>query len=336
MPTFTSSIPRPANWQDFERACKVLFECLLDDPHTQIHGRAGQIQYGVDIVGQRNSSGNWVGVQCKRREFEYTTGISEAELRREVGRTKNFRPSLSEYFLLTTAPHDSKIQEVARSITDGERANGRSFKVSVWGWEAIEIEIRQHARAIQAFHPDVTPHTTDILKISRENQATLLAILKRMNSDVRPTQSRRRRKVNREVEDQILNDAAEFIDAGDLSGVLFSITQGIERLPQFVGSVYQGIQVEQPILDFVKKFELGTAASMPRFRHTSRKPELASFGNVLLIIRSITGRMVGPKDNAEVVFLPGTKMIAVGYEVAGDCAIIQLAESASEPDHIEV
>ena len=74
MTDFSSiSIPKPLNWQDFERNCRVLFECILDDPNTQLNGRTGQPQNGVDIWGSRGGQGSvWVGVQCKGKNADCT------------------------------------------------------------------------------------------------------------------------------------------------------------------------------------------------------------------------------------------------------------------------
>jgi len=58
-------IPKPKNWQDFERAMWVLARSEWNDPNAQRHGRQGQSQHGVDIFGQRNGNGTWIGIQCK-------------------------------------------------------------------------------------------------------------------------------------------------------------------------------------------------------------------------------------------------------------------------------
>jgi len=45
---------------------KVLVRCILKDPQTQLNGRTGQPQSGVDIWGRRGgAAGRWVGIQRK-------------------------------------------------------------------------------------------------------------------------------------------------------------------------------------------------------------------------------------------------------------------------------
>jgi hypothetical protein len=146
------SIPKPKNWQDFERHSKVLFECILKDPHTQLNGRSGQPQHGVDIFGCRDGSGPWIGIQCKGKSAGYGKSVDEKELRAEVLKAKGFRPRIREFFLVTTAPNDERIQEVARRITMEGQSSGRTFIVSVWGWDTLELEISQHDKALRAFH----------------------------------------------------------------------------------------------------------------------------------------------------------------------------------------
>jgi tetratricopeptide (TPR) repeat protein len=161
MTDFSSiSIPKPLNWQDFERNCRVLFECILDDPNTQLNGRSGQPQNGVDIWGRRGGQGTlWVGVQCKGKDGDYGREVTEKELRAEVKKASNFMPTLSEFIIATTAPDDAKIQEVARTITQENESSDKPMAVNVWGWGTLQGRIGQHANAIEAFHPDITPFT---------------------------------------------------------------------------------------------------------------------------------------------------------------------------------
>jgi tetratricopeptide (TPR) repeat protein len=166
MPDFSSiSIPPPKDWQAFERSCCVLFECILGDPNTQLHGRTGQSQNGVDIYGRRGGEGGpWVGVQCKGKEAStFNKKVTERELRSEVKKAFNFQPKLQEFILATTAPNDVVIQRVARAITDENIIANNPMTVEVWGWDELEKRIAEHPRALKAFHPDLTPFTDDIL-----------------------------------------------------------------------------------------------------------------------------------------------------------------------------
>ena len=47
-------IPKPLNWQDFQRCCVPLFRNLIRDPQLQEWGREGQDQQGIDLFGFRD------------------------------------------------------------------------------------------------------------------------------------------------------------------------------------------------------------------------------------------------------------------------------------------
>lgn len=165
MVSFSStSFPLPKNWQDFERCCRVLFSCILQDPNTQTNGRSGQRQHGVDVFGNRGGAGGpLVGVQCKGRDGQFGGQITDKELRDEVAKTEKFQPSLSEFILVTTARDDAKIQESARALTTELNSKGRQISVLVMGWDSLESEIARHPEAIREFHPDASPFTDEII-----------------------------------------------------------------------------------------------------------------------------------------------------------------------------
>lgn len=133
----------------------VLFACVLNDPTTQQNGRSGQKQHGVDIYGYREKRHDClVGVQCKEK---MEAQVTEEELRAELNKAKNFKPPISEFILVTTAPRDQKIQEAARIITDELATTDQPIRVSVWGWEDIEYHASQHETAWNAFDPTFNP-----------------------------------------------------------------------------------------------------------------------------------------------------------------------------------
>ena len=159
----SASIRPPKNWQDFERNCRILFECILNDIHVQNNGRVGQPQHGVDIFGRKNREGTWVGIQCKGKDSGYGGTVTEKELRAEVEKTRGFIPQISDFFLVTTAPVDASIQTIARMITQGREEEGNPLNVSVWGWGELESRISQYPKALEAFHPDASPYSSEII-----------------------------------------------------------------------------------------------------------------------------------------------------------------------------
>lgn len=159
----TSRIQPPADEQDFERACVVLFRGLLKDPNTERIGRRGQGQDGVDIYGLRNEDPRRpVGIQCKAKGLGKQ--LTVAEIRREVGLALGFRPRLKEYFIVTTAPDDVEMQRVGRMITEEQHAKGDPLRVTIWGWGNLEEKIQQDPEAVAAFDPGHTTHSALLLE----------------------------------------------------------------------------------------------------------------------------------------------------------------------------
>jgi hypothetical protein len=127
------------NENRFEELCLSLWKRILNQPATQLNGRRGQRQCGVDIFGRRDQSASWVAIQCKVR----TGGeLSEKDINDDVESAKAFNPSLSEMIFATTARRDQGIQEFARTLTDKNLADGY-FSVTVWSWDDITEEISQ-------------------------------------------------------------------------------------------------------------------------------------------------------------------------------------------------
>lgn len=175
MATASTRIPKPKDWQEFERQIEVLVQCILDDPSAKGNGRQGQRQNGVDVFGWRPVK-IAVGFQCKEH---FDQPVTEAELRAEVKKAEKFRPKLKEFILVTTAPRDAKIQQVARLMTE-ERDD---FSVDVWSWEDIEQKVIEHPRAIKAFDNTYSPLISqEIREMRNENSAGFDLILAEIRS----------------------------------------------------------------------------------------------------------------------------------------------------------
>lgn len=99
------------------------------------HGRAGQRQAGVDIVG-RNGAVYPIGLQCKRRSAWPVSRLTSKQIDQEVCAAEAFRPKLKVFYILTTAPDDAVLQEHVRNI-NMKREKQQSFEVVLLGWGEI-------------------------------------------------------------------------------------------------------------------------------------------------------------------------------------------------------
>lgn len=167
-----TQIPKPSDDQAFERASIVLWRCLLSDPNVSRHGRSGQRQNGVDLVGLRNGDpAHIVGIQCKLKGAGQV--LTEKEIRIEVDKALTFSPALREYFITTTAPDDVGLHQLAREIAVDLETKGHRLLIHVWGWNILEERITEYSEARNAFDPDFTPFSKKILEKQCENNADI-------------------------------------------------------------------------------------------------------------------------------------------------------------------
>lgn len=162
-----TQIPKPADEQAFERASLSLWRCLLKDPAVQLNARRGQGQDGVDLYGNRDRDlDQLVGIQCKLKGDGKV--LTEKEVRTEVEKALKFKPALREYYIITTAPDDGDMHELARVITRELRDRGHEMLVYIWGWGNLEERILHYDEARKAFDPSYGPFSGQILDNTEE------------------------------------------------------------------------------------------------------------------------------------------------------------------------
>jgi len=134
------SLPPPKDDREFEDLCLHLWKRILSDPSVQFVGRKGQSQQGVDLIGRKGDTLNWVGIQCKVR----TGGVlTKDEMAKDVRKAKKFNPRLSDLVFATTARRDVKAQSFARALT--KRTKTGALAVTVLSWDDIELELSKES-----------------------------------------------------------------------------------------------------------------------------------------------------------------------------------------------
>ncbi|WP_095089660.1 hypothetical protein [Mesorhizobium sophorae] len=132
----------PKSWDQFEELCADTFQEEWQDPAMVRHGRAGQAQHGIDIVG-RNGALWPIGIQCKKKSIWPVTVVTTKDLDAEVEKAKAFKPKLKAFYLVSTAPDDQPLQEYARTITERHQQWGL-FPVVVLGWSEVVRRATRH------------------------------------------------------------------------------------------------------------------------------------------------------------------------------------------------
>lgn len=166
-------IPKPTDEQVLERAPIAFFREYLNDPNLNTYGRRGQGQQGVDLCGKRNGDPErFVGIQCKLKGADKE--LSEAVVREEVEKALTFSPALKEYFIITTAPDDAKLQQLARDLEVGIKTDtGRTMSIQVWGWDTLQREVQKYPEALKVFYPDYISQTDMLLEENRQMRSMI-------------------------------------------------------------------------------------------------------------------------------------------------------------------
>jgi tetratricopeptide (TPR) repeat protein len=175
MPDFSSvQIPKPLDWQAFQRGCVPLFRKLIGDPSLAEFGRSGQNQNGIDLLGYRQGDlARPVGVQCR-----HIKELTDQAVRKSVEQARVIDPPLTEIIFATTAPHDANIQREAMLLTKELVKSGWRCRVTILGWEALQSEIASCQPALEMFWPAVTALS------QRGNTEEILAALQAHNDRV--------------------------------------------------------------------------------------------------------------------------------------------------------
>jgi hypothetical protein len=132
----------PRSWDHFGELCADTFQEEWQDSTLVRHGRAGQRQHGVDIVGRDGAI--WpVGIRCKKKSLWPVSKVTTVEVDAEVEKAKKFKPPLKVFYLISTAPDDQPLQRHARLITQGHQSKGL-FTVAVIGWSELVRRATRH------------------------------------------------------------------------------------------------------------------------------------------------------------------------------------------------
>lgn len=167
-------IPKPRDWQAFQRCCQILFRAELNDPHAQEFGRNGQDQGGIDVLGRRSgSSEKVVGVQCRL----ISKPMNKIGILKECRKAIEFGLDLSELIFATTAPDDTQAALDAITVEKELRSEGIELRVVVYGWTQLQQLIALHDAAYAAFWPqgEVDDRPISLGQESSERIVELLA-----------------------------------------------------------------------------------------------------------------------------------------------------------------
>lgn len=136
-------LEKPANWQDFQRLCKKIWEIKWACPSIKANGRNGHEQHGVDISGKPSGESEHFGIQCKGKDHYTHAKLTTKEIDAEIEKAKKFFPKLKTFIFATTANSDPKIDEYIR-VKDSESVNSGLFSIELYSWDDIAEFIQDY------------------------------------------------------------------------------------------------------------------------------------------------------------------------------------------------
>jgi hypothetical protein len=158
MPTpSTAKWAKPKSEDEFEDIVVDFVRLRWKDPNAQRHGRRGQRQHGVDIVGHPPwLSGAVVGAQCKNVD-----ALTLADITAEVTKALNFPGRLTEFYVVTSSDRDAALQSQVRAHF---QANPAPFAIELVFWPDVvadlSIDPALVAKHWQGFSAHAVPKST--------------------------------------------------------------------------------------------------------------------------------------------------------------------------------
>lgn len=151
MPTLNSmEIPKPQNWQDFERIVESYARIYWPGCMITLYGGVGQEQHGVDIYIRSNKA-NYIGIQCKK-----VASLTYYQIEKEIQKAKNFKPALKHYYIATSANRNAGLQEKVNILNSQHNEEG-SFLVDILFWEDIIGLIMSDDKVFEQHYPQLSP-----------------------------------------------------------------------------------------------------------------------------------------------------------------------------------
>ena len=145
------TLRRPANWQDFESLCLLLWREEWKSEDIKKNGRNGQAQKGVDICGHRDGENDYSGIQCKCKPGNKALTLDE--INEEIDNAKAFKPALKRLVFATTADKDAVIEEYVR-IKDAENRKNGLFTIDIKSWQDI-VDMLERNKSVLNTYMDI-------------------------------------------------------------------------------------------------------------------------------------------------------------------------------------
>lgn len=145
----------PANWQDFERLVTSIYEKKYRVPSSNLYGRQGQRQNGVDTYFKEVHSlyNQSIAIQCKLYNVgKLDTDIIDAE----HAKLAQFPQKIDRFLIATTDSTDTGLQRHAWSKENP--------KCDIVFWDSIECDIQAYDEILKGFYNEFLVYKSNVLE----------------------------------------------------------------------------------------------------------------------------------------------------------------------------
>ncbi|HHV08658.1 MAG TPA: hypothetical protein GXX75_00040 [Clostridiales bacterium] len=151
MPTLKNmEIPKPKDWQDFERLVESYAQIKWPGCLVALFGGNGQRQYGVDIF-IRNKEKNYIGIQCKK-----VNRLSYSQIEKEIEKAMGFKPGLKHYYIAASVSRNAVLQEKVNIFNSQCNNEKIPFTVDIIFWEDIIELIMTDGKVFGQHYPQLS------------------------------------------------------------------------------------------------------------------------------------------------------------------------------------
>ena len=144
---------QPDYWQEFEDMCKDLLNFEYTNPVLKAEKNTSKIQHGVDVF-KFLSSGDVIGLQCKKREIDNNNPLSISEIEEEIINAKNFKPQLRHFIIATSIKVDSKTKEFVREKSQEQQKTGL-FSIELWEPEKLNDLVNSYDVIVKKYFSEL-------------------------------------------------------------------------------------------------------------------------------------------------------------------------------------
>ena len=165
----SQTLRKPANWQDFESLCLLLWREEWKSDDIKKNGRNGQSQKGVDICGHRDGEDEYSGIQCKCKVGN--KALTTDEIDEEIDNAMEFKPALKRLIFATTADKDAPVEEYVRIKDDENRKKGL-FRIDIKSWQDIVDMLERNKSVLNTYLDIVAEDFAVVVTFEDGNEGT--------------------------------------------------------------------------------------------------------------------------------------------------------------------